>query len=35
MIFGAEFILKRLSRITEIRTVKWVGQVWMREFEGP
>jgi hypothetical protein len=35
MIFGAEHILKQVRRITEIRTVKGNGQVWMRKFESP
>jgi len=35
MIFGAEYILKQVRRITEIRTVKGSGQVCVRKFEGP
>ena len=35
MIFGAEYILRQVRRITEIRTVKGSGQVWTRKFESP
>jgi len=35
MIFGAEYILKQVRKITEIRTVKGSGQVWTGKFERP
>ena len=35
MIFGAEYILKQVRRVTEIRTVKGSEQAWMGKFERP